>query len=127
MSLKIYYRYFYLQSMSMMEDKQNQPHALDYQEICCVICKLGFEDEEPITVTKKSISTLIKYSEMHGCSDLGAYLIKRVGMTPVGTALVHKKCCRNFTDKKRAMQNSVKDIEVPCAKKLRSSPLPFNW
>ena len=25
------------------------------------------------------------------------------------------------------MQSSVKDIEVPCVKKLRSSLLPFNW
>ena len=47
-------------------------------------------------------------------------------MTPVGTVLVHKKCCRNFTDQKRAMQSSVKDNEIPCVKKLRSSLLPFN-
>jgi len=32
-----------MQSMIMTEDKQ---HALDYQENCCVICKLDFKDEE---------------------------------------------------------------------------------
>ena len=37
-----------------------------FQRGCCVICKQGFEDENPVAVSKKGVLTLISFSEKHG-------------------------------------------------------------
>ena len=34
-------------------------------------------------------------------------------------------CCRDFTDQKRV--ENAEEIEIPCAKRLRSDYLPFDW
>jgi hypothetical protein len=39
-----------------------------------VICKLGFENVEPVHVTRKGILTFISYSEKHGRDDIRTYL-----------------------------------------------------
>ena len=47
---------------------------------------------------------------------------------PVEIVLVHSDCRRNFTDKKRpGFQSPVVADEIPSAKRLRSSTVPFNW
>ena len=69
----------------------------------------------------KSILTLINFSEKRGRQDLVTYLADKK------TVLVHKECRRNFTDLKRGSNSRVTDAEVPCAKRLRSNQLPFNW
>ena len=45
-----------------------------------------------------------------------------MSMTPIGKALVHSDCRKQFT--KRANPNTG---DEPCRKRLRSSDLPFNW
>ena len=46
-----------------------------FEEDCCVICKLGFENDKATTVTEKGMMSLISFSEERGCSELNAYLI----------------------------------------------------
>ena len=107
--------------------KHECDHFNQFQEDCCVICKLGFKDDKAITVSRKGILTIIEYSEKRGCSELGTYLTECIRVAPIKTVLVHKKCCRDFTDQKRGVERNVEEIEVPCAKRLRSSSFPFNW
>jgi len=52
-------------------------------EDCCVICNLGFEDEDAVSLSHKCIFTLIKFSEIHEQMDLMTYLLQK-------TVLVHK-------------------------------------
>ena len=54
---------------------EENPDCGQFKEDCCVICKLGFKDEEAITVTRKGILTIIEYSEKHGWLELGALRI----------------------------------------------------
>lgn len=94
----------------------------------CVICKLNFENEEPVHVTKKGMLTIIECCEKHGKDDLYTYLNECISTNPVETVLVHSDCRRNFTDKKRpGFQSPVVADEIPSAKRLRSSTVPFNW
>ena len=94
------------------------------QEDACVICRQSFEKEQPVTVSEKGILSLINYSEKRGLSDLNSYFTGRISTTTIGKVLVHKKCRRDFTDPKRLL---CRKLEEPCAKKLRSSLLPFTW
>ena len=96
----------------------------NFHEGCCVICELGFESEESVTVSKKGVLTLIDYSKRRERLELKAYLTQCISKTPIVRVLVHKSCRRNFTDQK---WRSVKYIAVPCARRLRSSSLSFNW
>ena len=92
------------------------------------ICKLGFENAKPVYVTKKGISTLIDYSEKRGRDDLHTYLNQCISADPIESVLVHPNCRRDFTDEKRlGLHGHILDGEVPCAKRLRSSFLSFNW
>ena len=43
--------------------EEHQGCSNQFQKDCCVICKLGFKDEKGITVSRKGILTIIKYSE----------------------------------------------------------------
>ena len=97
------------------------------QEDCCVLCNLGFEDEKSVCVSHKGILTLINFCEKRGRLDLVTYLTESINKIPMKTVLVHKECRRNFTDIKRGFNSRVTDIEAPCAKRLRSNQLPFNW
>ena len=74
--------------------------ASAFKKDCCVICKLGFENVEPVHVTKKGILTLINYSDKHGRDDLHTYLNQFISTDPVEAVLVHPNCYRDFTDKK---------------------------
>ena len=97
-------------------------------ENCCVICKGTFsENEKSVTVSKKGLLTLISYSEKRELLDLTEYLNERNSTSPIGKVLVHAKCRRDFTDKKRLFSSSSSSTEEPAAKKLRSSLSPFNW
>ena len=94
----------------------------------CVICKLNFENEEPVHVTKKGMLTIIECCEKHERNDLCAYLNECISTNPIETVLVHSGCRRNFTDKKRpGLQDPVTIDKIPSAKRLRSSTAPFNW
>ena len=81
-------------------------HFNQFEEDCCVICKLGYNDEKPITVTRKGILTIIGYSKQHGWLELDAYLAECISVTPVRTVLIHKKCRRDFTDQNRGVEKS---------------------
>ena len=88
----------------------------------CVICKLNFENEELVRVTKKGMLTIIECCEKHGKDDLYTYLNECTSTNPV---LVHSDCRRNFTNKKRpGLQSPVAVDEIPSAKRLRSSTAP---
>ena len=91
-------------------------------ESCCVICNEEFYDERPVTMTEKGLRSLIHYSERHAKVELTRYLNGLMSMTPIGKALVHSDCRKQFT--KRANPNTG---DEPCRKRLRSSDLPFNW
>ena len=94
----------------------------------CVICKLNFENEEPVHVTKKEMLTIIECCEKHGKDYLYTYLNECISTNPVETVLVHSDCRRNFIDKKRpGFQSPVIANEIPSARRLRSSTVPFNW
>ena len=55
------------------------------------------------------------------------FITERVGMTPLGTVLVHKSIAELLLIiKKECKVASVKDTEVPCTKNLRSSLPQFN-
>ena len=45
-----------------------------FKKDCCVLCKLSFDNENPVHVTKKGIFILIGYSEKRGRDDLLSYL-----------------------------------------------------
>jgi len=57
-------------------------HFNQFQEECCVICKLGFKDEKAITVSKKGILIIIEYSKKHGWLNLGTYLTECISVAP---------------------------------------------
>ena len=100
--------------------EENSPdcgHFNQFEEDCCVICKLGFKDEKAITVTRKGILTIIEYSNKCGWLELGTYLAECISVTPVRTVLVHKKCRRDFTGQKRGMEKNAEEIDIPCAKR----------
>ena len=40
--------------------EEHQGCSNQFQEDCCVICKLGFKDEKGITVSRKGILTIVK-------------------------------------------------------------------
>ena len=87
--------------------EENSPDCAyfnQFEEDCCVICKLGFKDEKAITVTRKGILTIIEYSNKRGWLELGTYLAKCISVTTMRTVLIHKKCRRDFTDQKRGME-----------------------
>ena len=48
-------------------------------------------------------------------------------VVPIRIVLVHKKCCRDFTDQNRGVGRNAEETEVPCAKRLRSGFFQFNW
>ena len=100
---------------------------MHFQEECCVICKLGFENEESVSVFKKGVLTLIDYCEKRERLEVGTYLAQCISKTHIGRVLVHKNCRRNFTDQRRLIYSCAEDVAEPCAKRLRSSLLPFNW
>ena len=50
--------------------KHECDHFNQFQEDCCVICKLGFKDDKAITVSRKGILTIIEYSESVGVQNL---------------------------------------------------------
>ena len=70
--------------------KHECDHFNQFQEDCCVICKLGFRDDKAITVSRKGIS-IIEYSEKRGCSEVGTYLTECIRVAPIKTVLVHIK------------------------------------
>ena len=61
-----------------------------FQEDCCIIYKLGFTNDKPVTVSRKGILSLISCSESRGCSELHAYLTESINKTPIGKFLVHE-------------------------------------
>jgi len=99
----------------------------EFKKDHCVICKLGFENEESVHVTKKGITAIINCCEKHGRGDLYAYLNGCKNADPVETVLVHSNCRRNFTDKKRPGLKTSFEAEFPATKKLRSNTAPFDW
>ena len=73
--------------------------ANDFKKDCCVICQLGFENAEPVHVTKKGILTLLNYSEKRGRDDLHIYLNRCVSTDPVEVVLVHQTAVGNLLTK----------------------------
>ena len=102
--------------------------ASHFQLDCCVICKEGFCNDKPTTVSEKGIMTLIRFSEERGCSELHAHLTECVKKTPTQAVFVHKDYRRDFTNRRRPVCCNVSENDqLPPAKKLRSSMLPFDW
>ena len=81
-----------------MAERYESDEVNPFKKDCCVICKQGFEDENPVTVSKKGVLTLISFSEKRGRVDLTTYLNECIRTAPIDTVLVHKTCRRNFTD-----------------------------
>ena len=99
-----------------------------FQEDCCVICKLGFTNDKPVIASKKGILSLISCSGSCHCSELHAYLTESMNKTPIRKILVHQNCGRDFTNQKMIVHcNEFKGELLPEAKRLRSSDLSFNW
>ena len=96
-----------------------------FEEDCCVICKLGFENDKATTVTEKGMMSLSSFSEECGHSELNAYLTTCINKTPIGKVLVHRNYHQDFTNRRRA--SALEDDQLPQAKRLRFSMLPFNW
>lgn len=94
---------------------------------CCIICKLGFDSNEPVHVTKKGVRTLLNYSEKNKRTDLCEYLEWCLCTSSFQNILVHQDCRRDFTNPKRFGKSMSTTEEVPVAKRLRSSFTPFNW
>ena len=102
--------------------------ASHFQLDCCVICKEGFCNDKPTTVSEKGIMTLVRFSEERGCSELHAHLTECVKKTPTQAVFVHKDYRRDFTNRRRPVCCNVSENDqLPPAKKLRSSMLPFDW
>ena len=89
----------------------------------CLICKLNFENEEPVHVTKRGMLTIIECCEnMEKMTFIRTYLNECINTNPVETVLVHSDCRRNFTYKKRpGFQNPIVANKIPSAKRLWSS------
>ena len=96
--------------------------ASAFEKDYCVICKLGFENKEPVRVSKKGMLTIMECCEKHGRDDLYTYLTECLCADPVAV-LVHSDCHRNFTDKKRPGPKSDAEdgVETPSTKRWRSS------
>jgi hypothetical protein len=75
-----------------MAEGQSSGVGSSFEEDCCVICKLGFENDKATTVSEKGMMSLICFSEERGCSELHAHLTECVNNTPIGKVLVHKNC-----------------------------------
>ena len=75
--------------------------ASAFEKEHCVICKLGFENKEPVHVSKKGMLTIMKCCEKHGRDDLYTYLCQSADPVAV---LVRSDCRRNFIDKKRHLK-----------------------
>ena len=93
-----------------------------------MVCNHSLEDEEPISVSRKGVVTIIHFSEKHGKLDLMSYLTECISKTPMKKVLVHKKIYRDFADIKRGFKSyeSSSDVKVPCPKRLCSQESQFN-
>ena len=56
-----------------------QPSGVDsnFEEDCCVFCKLWFQNDEATTISEEGMMSLISFSEERGCSELHAHLTER--------------------------------------------------
>ena len=86
---------------------------------------VGFENKQPVRVSKKGMLTIMECCEQHGRDDLYTYLTEYQSANPVAV-LVHSDCRRNFTDKKRlgTKSNAVDGVETPSTKRMQSSTAP---
>lgn len=89
-----------------------------FKKDCCVICRQGFKDENPVTVSKKGVLTIISFSQKYERVDLSTYSKEHITTTPIDTVLVHKDCRRNFTDPKR-VNSYVGLVQEPPLKRMR--------
>ena len=79
----------------MAEDHDASAFEKDH----CVICKLGFENKEPVCLSKKGMLTIMECCEKHGRDDLYTYLTECQSADPVAV-LVHSDCRINFRQEK---------------------------
>lgn len=111
-----------------MTEEEPLEFGSSFDEECCVVCKLGFHNETPTTVSEKGIKSLISFSKERRCFELHAHLTECINSMPLRKVLVHKNCRRDFTNKRRSVRLSSTDgNEVPQPKRLRSSISSFNW
>jgi len=71
--------------------------------------------------------SLISFSKERGHAVLHNHLTECISETPIGKVLVHKACCRDFTNRRRASCLTLEEDQLPQAKRLRSSTVSFNW
>ena len=64
-------------------------HLASFKKDCCVLCKLSFDNENPVLLTKKGILILIGYSEKRGRDDILTYLNQCVSTDPAGLSDFH--------------------------------------
>ena len=72
-----------------------------------------------LLLQEKAYQTLSVTVKKGGKSELYTYLNECISTTPVRKVLVHKICCRNFSDPQRLIKTE--DAEQLCVKKLRST------
>ena len=54
---------------------------------CYEVCNHSFEDEEPISVSRKGVVTIINFTEKRGKLDLMSYLTECISKTPMKNRL----------------------------------------
>ena len=75
-------------------------------ETCCVICRLEFlEADEKTVVTRKGLTTIIKFGNIRNDSVLSLYLAN--ADIDTNLLLVHKECRKRFTDPRKRVTNEV--------------------
>ena len=68
----------------VMAEGQPLGVASSFEEDCCVICKLGFQNDKATTVSEKGMMSLISFSEERGCLDLHSHLTECINKIPIG-------------------------------------------
>jgi hypothetical protein len=56
-----------------MTEEQALEFGSSFEEECCVVCKLGFHNETPTTVSEKGMKSLISFSKERRCFELHNY------------------------------------------------------
>ena len=92
----------------------------------CVVCGGRFENDDGMSIGRRGIETVLRFSETRGDDELYEYLSVKLESTPVGRVRVHGNCRKQYTDQRK--MKSADHEESPTLKSLRSTmSVAFGW
>jgi hypothetical protein len=117
-------RYLAAASIVNIFDRYSLPNDMTSNEEVCLLCDSAIVDDK-VALTAKGLESLLQYAKLH--SD------KRVEdrLSEHGVAfVVHSKCRKDYTNKKRIQKRKLSDGSQECSSKIpktRSATDIFDW